>query len=208
MVDDDRLLDRDTREAEVATVLVLIDELAHTAPRAAQPEIMAVHRALAEARDGLLVFAAALDPIHHDMAGRLGNAGVALVGWAWQRRAILGDGEVLVAQLPVAWGAATRVLLAAWSAVVRASSAVEGWHSVLRPHLTVHRGLSPALLSLLALAHNHRVAPRGIHAGRSPLQRSGLPDARGDWLTVLDYQPARPDALRRAPWHVEQRLAA
>jgi hypothetical protein len=154
------------------------------------------------------VFAAALDPIHRDMALRLGEAGVALVGWAWLRRAILGDGEVLVAQFPEAWHPAVRVLIAAWTGAVRASSAVEGWHSVLRPHLAVHRGLPPALRSLLALAHNHRVAPRGIHAGHSPLQRSGLPTASADWLAMLDYPPAQTDAPTPIRLPRERRLAA
>jgi len=69
---------------------------------------------------------------------------------------------------------------------VRASSAVEHWHSVLRPHLAVHRTLPPGLLALLAVWHNHQLSPRGLHQGQSPLQRSGLPAAPTDWLIALD----------------------
>jgi hypothetical protein len=75
---------------------------------------------------------------------------------------------------------------------VRASSAVETWHSFLRPHLAVQRTLSPGLLALLAVYDNHHVATRGLHAGQSPLQRSGLPDAPADWLDALGYPPASP----------------
>jgi hypothetical protein len=74
---------------------------------------------------------------------------------------------------------------------VRASSAVENWHSILRPHLAVHRTLSPGLLALLMVWHNHRVFTRGARAGFSPLQLSGIPDAPTDWLVALGYPPAR-----------------
>jgi hypothetical protein len=208
VVGHDRLLDLAARRVDVATVLALVEELAPTAPAAAQPELRALHGALTEASAGLVVFAAALDPVHRDLAGRIGAAGVALVGWAWLRRAVLGDGETLVTQLPPDWHPAARVLIAAWTGAVRASSAVEGWHSLLRPHLAVHRGLSPALQALLAVAHNHRVAPRGLHAGTSPLQRCGLPDAPADWLTALDYRPTQPCAPGRHRRREEERLAA
>jgi len=75
---------------------------------------------------------------------------------------------------------------------VCASSPVETWHSVLRPHLAVHRTLSPGLLALLAVAYNHRVAERGVHVRTSPLQRSGIADAPADWLRALGYPPAAP----------------
>ncbi len=69
---------------------------------------------------------------------------------------------------------------------MRASSLVESWH------MAVHRTLSPGLLALLAVYHNHRVAPRGVHAGQNPLQRSGLADAPTDWLVALGYPPVPP----------------
>lgn len=193
VVDGDRVLDGATRRAELATVLALVDDLAHAAPPPARPELTALHRTLGEVRDGLLVFADALDPIHRAMAARIGEAGLALVGWAWLRRTILGDGEALLAQFPPDWRPAAQVLITAWSRVVRASSAVEGWHSLLRPHLAVHRTLPAALLALVAVHHNHRVSPRGAHAGQSPLHRSGVTTAPTDWLAVLDAPaPARP----------------
>ncbi len=208
VVEHGRLLDATTRRAEVATVLALLEELVPTAPAAARPDLTALHRHLAEASAGLVVFADALDPIQHDLAPILGMPGVALVGWAWERRAILGTGEAVLAQLPPSWRPAARVLLAAWEGTVRASSAAEGWHSLLRPHLAVHRSLSPPLLAVLAVWHNHRVFARGAHAGQSPLHRSGLTDAPTDWLAALGYAaPTVAPTPIRAPTP-EARMAA
>jgi len=207
VVERGRVLDLATRRAELAAALTLLAELAATAPPAAQAELRGLRRHLDEALPGLLSFAAALDPVQRDLAGVLGSDGVGLVAWAWERRAVLGTGEVLLAQLPPPWRAAARVLLAAWDGAVRASSAVEAWHSLLRPHLAVHRTLSPGLLALLAVRHNHRVYARGAHAGRSPLHLSGLPDAPTDWLTALGYPPTAP-AAPATPLTPEVRLAA
>jgi hypothetical protein len=70
------------------------------------------------------------------------------------------------------------------------SSAVERWHSILRPHLAVHRTLSSGQLALLVVWHNHRVFSRGVHKGQSPLHLSGMRDAPTDWLVALGYPPA------------------
>jgi len=79
--------------------------------------------------------------------------------------------------------------LAAWDDAVRVSSAVERWHSILRPHLAVQRRLSTGMLALLAIWHNHRVFSRGVHKGKSPLHLSGMTDAPTDWLVALGYPP-------------------
>jgi hypothetical protein len=50
--------------------------------------------------------------------------------------------------------------------------------------------LSPGLVALLAVWHNHRVFRRGVHKGTSPLQLSGMGDAPTDWLVALGYPPA------------------
>ena len=120
----------------------------------------------------------------------VGVDGLALIAWAWLRKRVLGwDSEQLVAALPQAWRAAARVVIHAWESATRASSAVENWHSIVRPHLAVHRTLSPGLLALLAVWHNHRVFRRGVHKGHSPLQLSGM-EAPTDWLVALGYPPA------------------
>ena len=89
-----------------------------------------------------------------------------------------------------AWQTQALSLLTAWDHAVRASSAVENWHSILRPHLAVHRTLSAGMLSLLAVWHNHRIAPRGLHEGLSPLQRTGSTTDNVHWLAALGYSPA------------------
>src|SRR5258706_15986377 len=130
------------------------------------------------------------------MARVLGRDGLALLAWAWQRRSALEmDARQLVAGLPPEWQAAARVVVQAWASAGRASSAVENWHSILRPHLAVHRTLSPGLLALLAVWHNHRVFRRGVHKGHSPLHLSGMGEAPTDWLVALDYPPALTHAI-------------
>jgi len=183
------------RQQEMDALLALLAELATTAEPVAQRELPRLHTHLRHALPRALGFAVALDGPQEQAASALGAAGVALLGWAWQRRALLGPTPTdLLAQLPPAWSAAAGPLLTAWEQTVRASSAVENWHSLLRPHLAVHRTLSPGLLALLAVWHNHRVFARGVHAGHSPLQLSGVPDAPTDWLVALGYPPARPGA--------------
>jgi hypothetical protein len=184
------LLDAVGREVELTTLLALLDELAATAPTVQQTELARLHRHITLALPGLLAFAPPLDRVQRDAAVVLGPDGVALVAWAWQRRAILAPRrDDLVAQFPPAWQTAARVLIETWETAVRASSAVENWHSILRPHLAVHRTLSPGLLALLVVWHNHRAFARGPHAGTSPLHLSGMTDAPTDWLVALGYSP-------------------
>jgi hypothetical protein len=116
----------------------------------------------------------------------LGEQACHLIGWAWLRRGILGPKtKQLAADFPSAWQPTVTTLLEAWDQAVRRSLAVENWHSILRPHLAVHRGLSADLLALLAVWHNHWVAPRGLHQGQSPLMRAGLAKQPPDWLAAL-----------------------
>ena len=191
------VLDGAARRAELEVVLTLLAEVREAAPPAQRAEVARLHTHPAQALPGLLAFAEPLDRVQRDMAVVLGAAGLALVAWAWQRRAVLGPtAEELLAGLPPSWRPAARVLFAAWAGAVRASSAAETWHSVLRPHLAVHRRLSPGLLAVLAVWHNHRVYPRGLHQGQSPLQVSGAPDAPADWLAALGYPPVAPGAGR------------
>ena len=137
-----------------------------------------------------MAFVARLDAVQQDLALVLGQEGLALLAWAWQRRKVLEmDAATLVAAVPACWQAAARVLIEAWETATRASSAVENWHSIIRPHLAVHRVLSAGMLALLAVWHNHRLFSRGAHKGHSPLHLSGLTDAPSDWLVALGYPP-------------------
>ena len=159
------------RQQDLAALLALLAEVQAQAGGSLHAEIGRLHTHLRLAQAAVLAFAAPLDRVQRDMAVVLGTAGLALLGWAWQRRSALAmESAQLVAALPPAWQAAARVVVAAWEAAPRASSAVENWHSILRPHLAVHRTLSPGLLALLAVWHNHRIFTRGVYKGHSPLQ--------------------------------------
>jgi hypothetical protein len=189
----DGVLDSAARQTEIDTLLALLAEVGDAAPAATQPHLRHLQQYLTQALPALLSFAVALDGVQQEGARGLGAAGLRLLAWAWQRRAILGPTtDDLLAALPADWRPAAQIVFHAWESAVRASSPVETWHSFLRPHLAVHRTLAPGLLALLAVYYNHHVATRGCHAGQSPLQRSGLPDAPPDWLDALGYPPASP----------------
>jgi len=178
------------RHQELQTLLELVDEVEYQAPAALQREIHTVSKQLRIALPHLLLFTRALDALQEQAVAQLGASAVHLIAWAWQRRQILGaDSEKLVKGFPPAWQEIASKLLHAWSQAVRASSAVENWHSIVRPHLAVHRTLSAGLLARLSVWHNYQVAPRGLHMGMSPLQRSGIIHQETDWLLVLGYVP-------------------
>lgn len=101
--------------------------------------------------------------------------------------------------LPEGWRGAAGPVLAAWEGTTQASSAVENWHSVLRPHPAVYRVLSRGLLALLAVWRNHRRFEQAEHAGQSPLELSGLEQRTGDWLEVLGYPAAVMPPSRATP---------
>jgi hypothetical protein len=202
------VLDAAARRANLEALVDLLAEVGASAPRRQHAEIKRLHTQIVAALPGLLAFVARLDAVQQDMGVILGRDTVALVGWAWQRRAILGPHpDDLLPLLPEEWRAAARVLLLAWETAVRASSAVENWHSIVRPHLAVHRRLSPGMLALLAVWHNHRVFTRGVHKGQSPLQLSGMRDAPTDWLVALGYPPVDAPAHQLLPNQLSTQLA-
>lgn len=178
------------RQGELETVLILLDELSQTAPSDMQPELRKLVTRLGAALPQLVLFAPALDDLQEQVAQALGPQALHLLGWAWQRRGILGPSfKALLSGMPADWRPIAAPLLLAWEVAVRASSAVENWHSVLRPYLAVHRRLSSGMVALLAVWHNHRIAERGLHRGQSPLMRSGMTQASPDWLVALGYPP-------------------
>jgi hypothetical protein len=191
------------READLDTLTVLLAEVHAQAPAAMQGHLRHLATSLANARRALLRFVPLLDQVHAQASAVLGPTAVGVIAWAWQRRAILGPASAhLLEGFPAFWRPAAALLLETWSQTVRASSLVENWHSVLRPHLAVPRTLSTGMLALLAVCHNHRLAPRGLHQDTSPLSRSGL-DAPADWLEALGYPPGTahpaPASISRRP---------
>jgi hypothetical protein len=187
------------RQGELETLLILLEELSQAAPADMQHELTKVVTLLEAALPHLVLFAPALDALQDDTCQLLGAEALRLLAWAWQRRVVLGpSSQNLLQGLPPDWLPIAEPVLMAWDHAVRASSAVENWHSVLRPYLAVHRRLSTGMLALLAVWHNHRVAQRGLHQGQSPLMRSGMTTVARDWLVALGYPPRAP-ALLPAP---------
>jgi hypothetical protein len=184
------ILDSIARQDELDALLCLLHELSEVTPKSMKKEVKGLYRHVQLALPGLLGFCFDLDGVQQSAIEQLGEAAVRLIGWAWQRRAILGPKrEQLVADFAPAWQPVVASLLGTWDEAVRSSSAVENWHSILRPHLAVHRHLTADLLAILAVWHNHRVAPRGLHQGQSPMMRSGLASEATDWLVALGYPP-------------------
>jgi hypothetical protein len=185
------VLDAVRRQAEIDTLLALLAEVRDRAASGQQAHLRSLHITLTRALPAALAFVVGVEHVQQDLQDVVGEAGLGLIAWAWQRRSILGPStDEVVEGLPVAWQQAARVLMATWDGAARASSAVEGWHSIIRPHLAVHRRLSAGLLAVLAVWHNHRVFQRGAHQGASPLQLSGMVEAPSDWLVALGYPPA------------------
>jgi hypothetical protein len=186
----DGLLTAVQRQEDLATVLCLLDEVVQAAPAAQQPHLQRLHKHLTARLPALLTFVPHLDQVQHDLQALLTPSQQALIGWAWLRRHTLGwQRRDILAAIPEEWRAAARILLAAWDDAVWVSSAVERWHSIMRPHLAVRRTLNSRMVALLAVWHNHRVFTRGIHKGLSPLHLSGMTDAPTDWLVALGYLP-------------------
>ncbi len=183
-----RVLSGHHRQGEIEAVLDLLDEVAPLARPALQGQIQRLCKHLRLALSQTLVFVRQLDAVQEQASRLLGAEAVALLAWAWLRRTVLGpSSNDLLQSVPTAWRSEASHLLVAWDQAVRASSAVENWHSIVRPHLAVHRVLSAGMLALLAVWHNHRIAPRGLHEGLSPLQRTGSTSCQSHWLAALGY---------------------
>jgi hypothetical protein len=179
---DQGILTSQERLEEFHALLALFAELHEVTPSPLNKAVEKLLHHVQAAMAGLLAFCADLDAFQHKAIEQLGGAAVHLIGWAWLHRAIL---EPQIADFAPAWQSVVPELFAVWNLAVRSSSAVENWHSVLRPFIAVHRSLSADMLAILAVWHNHRLASRGLHKGLSPLIRSGLATEATDWLLAL-----------------------
>jgi hypothetical protein len=75
---------------------------------------------------------------------------------------------------------------AALDQVVRASSAVECFNSLLRPYISVKKHLSAGFLALIALYWNtHPLAQRG---NKTPLELAGVDLGDDDWVRLLEHE--------------------
>jgi transposase-like protein len=197
------------RQQELEVLLTLLAELASAAPALQQTQLWELHAKLRDILPQVLTFVPQVERVQHDLSSVLVPAQQALLGWAWLRRKSMGwtSADILLA-VPADWRAAGRLLLHSWDDAVRVSSAVERWHSILRPHVAVHRTLSSGMLAILAVWHNHRVFSRAVNKGKSPLHLSGMSDAPSDWLVALGYPPAAASIQPRQPTAPALALAA
>lgn len=209
VIDRRGLLTKAQRQCDLDAVLSLLAEVADTAAPTQQEQIAGLLKTITAALPQLLTFSERLDQVHSDLSALLPAAQQALLGWAWLRRKTLGwDQAALLAAVPEDWRAVGGLLLHSWQDAVRVSSAVERWHSILRPHVAVHRTLSNGMLAVLAVWHNHRVFSRGVNKGKSPLHLSGMTDAPSDWLVALGYPPVAVPTQPRQPAAPALALAA
>src|SRR5947209_8834342 len=84
------LMSSRVRQAELEALLALLDELSQVAPSAMQHELVRLVTLLRAALPQLVLFAPTLDGLQEQVQQALGPNAVRLLGWAWQRRAILG----------------------------------------------------------------------------------------------------------------------
>lgn len=97
----EEVLSSASRQSELETMLALLDELSGLAPRGMQHELVRLVTLLRAALPQLVLFALALDAPQASASQALGPSAIHLLGWAWQRRAILGPSrQALFAALP------------------------------------------------------------------------------------------------------------
>lgn len=70
--------------------------------------------------------------------------------------------------------------------VVRASSAVECFNSLLRPYISVKKHVSQGFLALIALYHNMR--PLKQRGNRTPLELAGVDLGDNDWVRLIEHE--------------------
>jgi hypothetical protein len=82
--------------------------------------------------------------------------------------------------------------------VVRASSAVECFNSLLRPYVSVKKHLSQGFLALIALYHDTR--PLKQRGNLTPLQLAGVDLGDDDWVRLIKHEMhyGRAAAARKA----------
>jgi hypothetical protein len=151
---------------------------------------------LANHKDDLLSFAAALDSDLRGVADRLQvPVGLAREALAVQQLGTAGPGrrhreEQLKSQLGGKYEVLRAQVEALAGGVVRASSVIENLNSRLRSYFFLRRQLGPDYLKLLKFYLNHRRFTRSEHPhreGKSPRELlSG--QAHPHWLELLGYQ--------------------
>ncbi|HEY6407029.1 MAG TPA: hypothetical protein VIY29_06145 [Ktedonobacteraceae bacterium] len=86
----DGLLSSEHRQGEIVTVLDRLDELVPSATAAWQGQLQMLAKQVRSALPQTLLFARRLDVVQEQASRVLGAEAVALLAWAWLRRAVLG----------------------------------------------------------------------------------------------------------------------
>jgi hypothetical protein len=184
------------RQAEIETVLTLLESLGHA-------ELTAAVKSLRNGLAGYWGYYERLATVYEDLCRQHPAAAVAHLarGWQWERQATnskdYGQRQRLQAAAQAAYDEAARraptgalarqlAVVEALSAEVRSSSLIENLNSALRPLLETSRGqVSQATLDLFAFMHNHRRFVRGQRAGQTPWEiLTGQPQEES-WIEML-----------------------
>src|SRR5260370_5304764 len=129
----DGLLTSERRQGEIVTVLDLLDELVPSASTALQGQLQMLAKQIRLALPQTLLFARRLDAIQEQASRVLGSEAVALLAWAWLRRAVLGPtSEHLLQSIRPAWRAVASGLLPALDQPLPPSIAAQNLHSISR----------------------------------------------------------------------------
>jgi hypothetical protein len=90
------------QQGELEARLSLLDELSQVAPKGMQHELARLVTLLGAALPQLVLFAPGLDALQEHACQAPGSSTLHLLGWAWQRRAILGptSEELLMSSIP------------------------------------------------------------------------------------------------------------
>ena len=162
-----------------------------------QPDITAFAEKLTDYLEALIAPLAWLETTLAPWRLDLKPEDEAFILWYWQHRQTLAmpvSDAFPVSLLPVAEAFVSTLTL-----FHRASSLAESFHSWLRPHLQIHRGMPPWLGPLLQLFWNHHRFQRGKRAGSTPLELAGITNAP-PLETILDDLLSQENVIPPQPY--------
>ena len=184
------------RQAEIASVLALLETLGHA-------ELQQAVKSLRTGLTGYWSYYERLAVVYEALCAQHPRAAVAMLarGWQYERQATnskeYGVRQRLQAAAQAVYDQAARLfpeqaaarqaaVTEALSAEIRSSSLIENVNSALRPLLDTSRGqVSQETLDLFAWVHNHRRFLRGQRAGQAPLEILTGQSLEQPWLETL-----------------------
>lgn len=170
-------------------------------------ECKRVGRYLKNRIPGLVLYCQDVHGAFRALGERWGTEAVRLAALVWQAAELIRKGRqrwaraVQVQTLWSGWSELRRILAREpatelleaieqiFAARHRASSALEGFHAGVRPHLYVHKGVSQGFLELYRAYYNLHTTRSGRNKGTSAYERL-TGEKVEDWLTMLGYPPS------------------